>query len=378
MGAERRAKEIQLRDEPGRQGQAGERHHEQHQGGRGPGRTAGKAREILDPVRLHPLARQQQQDAERSEVHGDVDQEIEEHAPGPGGPARSDPDHEIAGVGDAGVGQEPLQVCLKQRGEVAQDHRDHGDRRQHRPPDAGEVGQREGKDPEQPGERPHLGHDRHERRDRERGALVDVRRPGMEGDERSFERQPDREERDPGAEEPGGPRRPDLAEIDRPGRPEYERDPVGKKGGGERAEEQVLQAGLQRPPASPRDGRQDVQGEAQDLEAEEKRDQRSAGRHHHRPHGRQQEQRVVLARREPHPGQVRGGEQDAESCRGQRREIGDHRELIADIHAAERRPPPPAADIPHQRQADRGKRPPHGRRPRRLRLEDPSGGPRIL
>ena len=215
-------------------------------------------------------------------------------------------------MGDAGVGKQPLQVRLEQRGEVAQDHRRDRDGHEHRAPLRRELRQREREHAEQPGERADLRHDRHERRDGQRRALVDVGRPGVERHQRGLETEPDRQQRDPDAEQRRERRLRDRRQVDRAGRPVDQRDPVDEERGRERPEQQVLQPGLLRPPAVARQRRQRVQREAQDLQPEEQDDQVAARPHEDRARRAEQEERVVLPRRQAEPLEIDRSEQHRE------------------------------------------------------------------
>src|SRR5579884_1347772 len=86
------AEEVELRDEPRGRRQARQRDHARGEHDRRPRRAAQEAGEVLDPVRFLPPALQQQQHAERAEVHRDVHQQVVEHGGAARRAARGDPD----------------------------------------------------------------------------------------------------------------------------------------------------------------------------------------------------------------------------------------------------------------------------------------------
>ena len=73
-----------------------------------------------------------------------------------------------------------------------------------------------------------------------------------------------------------------------------QRDPVEQEGGGERPEHEVLHAGFLGLVPAHVHGGEDVDGERQDLEADEQHDQVVGRRHDHAARGRQQDERVQL------------------------------------------------------------------------------------
>ena len=145
-----------------------------------------------------------------------------------------------------------------------------------------------------------LGRCRHERGDRRGRALVDVRRPGLERDCPDLEQQPHRQHGD--AEEQqdialaGQLRRVgDRTDVDAAGVAVEQRDAVDEEGGGERAEQEVLDRCLLRQQAATagEPGHQ-VEREAQDLERHEHEQQVVGGGEEHHPAEREHREREDL------------------------------------------------------------------------------------
>ncbi len=185
-------------------------------------------------------------------------------------------DQDVAGMRDRRVGQHPLEVPLRQRGEVAVGHRhgrDHGDDPQ--PARAHDTGRRVRPGPQRVQE--HL-HQRHEAgelraggdpgRDRRRGAFVGVGRPLVERHRRHLEPEADQHQQD--RRRPRDiagearfddvymigdrPRRDaaqhlaDRLEVGRPRQAVEHAQPEEEQRRGDRAVDEVLQPALGRPP----------------------------------------------------------------------------------------------------------------------------------
>src|SRR5260370_26888651 len=140
-------------------------------------------------------------DGERAEVGGRVRGEVEQQRPGGQGAAGGDGDghQQVAGLADGGVGEQPLDRGLEERGEVAQRHGGGGeDGGQQRPVDGG-GGNGRGEQAQQGGERADLGDRRDERGDRRRAAVGDVGDPQVGGHGAGLEQQAG-----PHGDQPGG------------------------------------------------------------------------------------------------------------------------------------------------------------------------------
>ena len=185
---------VELADEAGREWHARERE-ERHREGRGQRRAArGQSAVVLDPVRVALGRRKRRDDAEGDEGGGEVGDEVEGHRHG--GPlTRGKEGHQhVAEVGDRGVGQDALHVVLAQRQKVPDDHRGDGDdgERDEQRRLRGEAERAE--EAQQQRDHRALRHRRHVGRHGRRGALVDVRRPHVEGHDGELEADADEDQ----------------------------------------------------------------------------------------------------------------------------------------------------------------------------------------
>ncbi len=203
-------------------------------------------------------------------------------------------------MGDGGVGQHPLDVALGHRQHRADEHAEDRDDPHHRLPAPPVRAEGDVEEPHDRAERRRLGRGRHERRDGGRGALVDVRRPGLERRRADLEEQADGQH--PEADEHQrlvgrvvADRLVDVAEVHRPGEAVGERDAVEEEGGGERAEHEVLERGLlAEQPAAAGQAAEEVQRQREHLEGHEHGDQVAGGREQHHAEDGEQQQRVDL------------------------------------------------------------------------------------
>ncbi|MPM60525.1 hypothetical protein SDC9_107376 [bioreactor metagenome] len=102
-----------------------------------------------------------------------------------------DGDEDVAGVGDRGVRQQPLDVGLHETDERADQHGEDRCDGQHRLPVPPLRSEGHVQHPQQPTDGGDLGADRHEGGDRGRGAGVDVRHPAVERHDADLEQQAD-------------------------------------------------------------------------------------------------------------------------------------------------------------------------------------------
>ena len=180
---------------------------------------------------------------EGREVRDAVGQQVEEDRALPDVVRRDEADQQVAGVRDAGVGEHPLQVRLRDADDRPEDHRD--GRHAPRAPGttsrcSGSNADRNTRDERRERRRLHAG--RHEAGHDGRRALVGVRRPHVERHGRHLEgeadeQQPERDQRErPGARRRS--RRQHAADAGRacvlPVRPYDERDAVEEERARER------------------------------------------------------------------------------------------------------------------------------------------------
>ncbi len=190
-------KSTNFATKPAVPGNAGEREREDRQQ-RGEARAlAREAGEVVEAVAVAAGLGERHQHGEGAEVREDVDEQVEEDGAVALDRAGGEADQQVAGVRDARVGEQPLQVVLDHRHHVADDDRQ---RREH-PEQIGEA-RRDGTEglrqqPQQRHERRHLHGDRHVRGDRGRRAFVDVGRPLVERHRRHLEREAHDHQREP-------------------------------------------------------------------------------------------------------------------------------------------------------------------------------------
>ena len=157
------------------------------------------------------------------------------------------PGQHVAGLGDAGIAEEALERALGERADVSDDDRDRRKRGKRGLPVAHGRAQRHLEEAREHGESSRLGRHRHERRDRGRGALIDVRRPLVEGRDRELEREPGCRERDADQDQrvvgqAGADALADAVEVGRAGAAVDEREAVEERGRAEASDDQVLEA----------------------------------------------------------------------------------------------------------------------------------------
>ena len=153
------------------------------------------------------------------------------------------------GVRDGRVGEDPLDVPLHERRDVAPGERDARDHRDRVAPEVLVLRERDRQHAVGDDERGDLRRRRHERGHRRRRALVDVRRPHVERRRRRLEREPDDDHREPDDEHRGVRRArsaPILSNDELAGRAVDERRAEEQRRRADRADDQVLEARLER------------------------------------------------------------------------------------------------------------------------------------
>ena len=172
-------------------------------------------------------------------------------------------------MGDRGVGEQPHDVGLRQRRQVAPGHRDGREGREREPP----VDQPRRQVPHrlrQREDRPDLGDDGEVGRHGDRPAVVGIRCPEVEGGERRLVAEADQDGEQAGGGERGA-RQPAQVRQQRGTRPgEPEGQPEDHRRAGHRAEDEVLQRRLGRPVVArvgdQREGAEAAQERAEDEE----------------------------------------------------------------------------------------------------------------
>ena len=210
-------------------------------------------------------------------------------------------DQGVAHMGDARVGEHPLDVSLDDGDHVAEGLRGDGDDTGRQNParrDLEEVHALHHS--QQDDEGGALRHHRQERGDRRRRALVDVGSPGVAGNERELESEPTDHHRESnrgqgieGAELDDLPA--DLHEIRARRRTVQQGHAVGDKGRGERTDHEVLEPRLDTGLVAFEESIEDIEWNRQKLEAEEDGEQVDRTRHDHRTDRCEEHQGVKLA-----------------------------------------------------------------------------------
>ena len=208
-------------------------------------------------------------------------------------------DEQIAGVSDGGVGEQAFDVALQQRAEVADAHAGDGEELDQEDPVRAQRGHAVEEEAQQHGEGGGLGRGGHQADDRRGRALVDIRRPDVEGSERDLEAEADEHHRDgeDGEVRRGGGRDAvvDGGDGGGAGCAEAERDAVEEECGGEAAEQEVFERGLGGGGLAFAEARKDVGGDRRDLEADEDHEQLDGAGHEHHAGGAEERERVELA-----------------------------------------------------------------------------------
>ena len=217
-------------------------------------------------------------DEEGKQGHEQIGGEVEDDGgAGEGCADGDDAEEEVAGVADAGVGEEAFEVGLREGGEVAEDHGgsgDHGEKRKDFFLQGGDN--EEGlDDAEEDDEAGGFRGDGEEGGDRSGRALVDVRNPELERGGRDFEAEGDEDETE--TEEQRGCGRlvegreffRDGGEVELSGHAIDPRDAVDEEAGGEGTEDEIFRSGLEAGFATAQVGDEDVEGDGDEFERDE-------------------------------------------------------------------------------------------------------------
>ena len=205
-------------------------------------------------------------------------------------------------MGDAGIGQEALEIVLHKRHETAERHRHH---RNDRDDDPGVRGcdQRVEEHPQDHREPRRLGAHRHEGGDRRRRAFIDVRHPHVERHRADLEDQPrddeDHRQQQSGIERIAGHRRSHPVQLRRAGEPVDQRNAVKENPGRDPAKDHVFQRRFVRPPLLPQEAGQHIGAERHQFEAHIDRQEVGRRGHDHHSRKREEQQDIVFAAPDP-------------------------------------------------------------------------------
>ena len=274
-----RDKDQKLAEEADGQRHTGERSHRDQHGKGEKGRT------FSEPVKIRDLfARLLCHNDEHGEAehgHEQVANEVE----GDGAPVETDDaDEQIASVRDAGIGEQPLEVALGQRGQVAIEE---GEQRDGHEQLLDPWHHHEGLERSQQHDEPRgLGTDREKSGHGSGRALIDVRNPDLKGDGCDLKTKSDQDQHD--AEQGRalfhalpGEGDTDSLQVGLTRRSENPGNPVNEEPGGERAQHQILHARLEAERIAARKTDEHVERNGDQLERHENHDEIDGGRHVH-------------------------------------------------------------------------------------------------
>ena len=344
---DRREDHVRLGKEAGGRRDPGQRQEEEDHQDAQRGLAAAEAGERLEAAGdARPLL-ERGHDGERTEIHEGVGGHVEEEALEPlelaAGVCR-EADHHVAGVGDRGVRQHPLDVVLGDGHEVAERHRQRREDEDHDDPLVLERGQGLGEDPQDEGERADLGPDGEVAGDRRGRALVGVGCPVVEGHGRDLEgdagRQQGEAHREAGGEgllalhDPAE----DAGDLGDPGRAREAPDEgqaEEEDRARERAEEEVLDGALGRERVPLVIPRQQVARDDHELEAHEEDEEVGRRGHDHRAGEGEHEDGRELGHRQAARDQVVRPEEDRQGRDRDEDEVKVRRQVVHPVRAAE-------------------------------------------
>ena len=298
MRIDRGQEHVPLPPEPGERRDTGQREHQDGQDGRHDRVGRGEAGEIADLLDIALLAPHGEDEGERAQRHHQVDQHVDGDAAHTGLAVGGEADQRIAHVADRRIGHQALDVGLADGSEGAERHR--GDRDEH--DDLLPVGGDRLEGPHRHAhEKRHGGHLRRggqEGGHRRRRAFIDVGRPHVErhgGDlEGKAGQHEDQAEHQAELALAAPERRGDLMEAGVAGVAVDQRDAVEQHARGQRAEDEVLEAGLGGTQVVAVDRGKHIDRQRLQLEAEIEADHAVGRNHQHHAERAQQDQHRIF------------------------------------------------------------------------------------
>ncbi len=247
---------------------------------------------------------------------------------------------QITGVGDAGIGQQALDVVLSQGHHVAYHHRESGQAPQDGGQAGGQAGEGGDEHAQQGGEAGGLGPHGHEAGHRGGRALVDVGGPHVEGHRRHLEAEADQEQAGADQQEQrslaaAGHSRHDALQIGVGGGPVDQRGAVQHEAGSESPQQEVLQRGFFRINLRAGEAGEDVQGDGEHLEGQEYHDEVGGDRHEHHPADAEEQQHVIFPALDAGAAQVIVSQGHPGQAAGQEEHVQEDGEAVHGHHAAE-------------------------------------------
>ncbi len=309
------------------------------------------------------------QDAgEGAERHGDVDEQVDDHALHAGLRAGGKPDQREAHVADGGIGHQPLDVGLADGGEGAEHHRGNGDEGDDLLPVVDDAREGTGEHPDEQRHRGDLGRGGKEGGDRGWRAFVDVGRPHVERHGRDLEGQPSDQEDETERQAEGGltsgERRRDAGEARLAGEAIDEGSAVEQHPRRQGAQHEILEPRLGRAQRIPVDGGKHVDRQRLHLQPKIERDEIGGRDHHHHAERRQYDQHRILEAFELLGAHEADRHGDGDARADQRHDLQEPRERIeregtvegGTVAGSDNQDRPDHHDERHGKVGDRGRR----------------------
>src|ERR1035437_2744441 len=283
VAIQRRLEDVELAEEAAGERDADQREQEDGEQGGGQRLFAAQALEIVDALEALALARKHGDGGEGAHIHEGVGREIKHGGGGAGVAVRAERHQDVAGVRDGTVGQHAFDVGLQQRGEIADTHGRQRAGPHQRLPAVADGVESGDENAQEDGEGSGLRSGGEERGDGGRRALVDVGRPYLEGRGGDFEGQSDEHQGGGDGQDGVGCLVQNGAanqqQVDAAGGAVDQRHAVQEEGGGEAAEQEILERRLVRALIVAQIAGQDIARDGGDLEANEDHDQVVRGGH---------------------------------------------------------------------------------------------------
>ncbi len=197
------------------------------------------------------------------------------------------------------------------------------------------TGQGHNQHPDEGGEGGHLGARAHEGGDRRGRALVDIRRPHVEGDEADLEAEAHEEQGHPrqkqgGVPGPGGQGFGDGGEVGAAACAVEQGRAIDEEGAGKGPQQEVFHAGFHAAGVLSVDAGQNVEAQGEDLQGQEDHDQIRGAAHGHHAGGAEEEQGVEFADLGGELGHVADAEQNGQGRGGQDHQTSAKGEVVRD------------------------------------------------
>ena len=267
-----RFQQQEFAEKSGQRRNAGQGNHRQGHRHRQEGRALIQPGQRADVLAFHP-AHHQANHGECREHGEEIAAEVEKHRGLAGAAQRRHPEQHVAGVGNAGITEQPLQISLRDGAEVAIKNRRGGNGHEQSRPLRSHVRHCAEQHAQQQYKSRRFRPDREERRRRDRGALINIRRPDLERERGNFETQTNQHQQQ--TKQKNFVRRElrrdsgQLGEVQLAGRSENQRDAEHHEGRRQRAENQVLDARFERRQPTALETGEDVKRDGDEFHRDE-------------------------------------------------------------------------------------------------------------